>query len=87
VQLGGAVDVLDVVVLVLRVVELAGGFELELELETGGGELPPEVVEPISPHLMLEKVMWVFGLLARIVVGLPSVLLQGPLLPLSSQFM
>lgn len=56
-QLGGAVDVLDVVVLVLRVVELAGGFELELELETGGGELPPDVVEPISPHLMLEKVI------------------------------
>lgn len=53
-QLGGAVDVLDVVVLVLRVVELAGGFELELELETGGGELPLDVVEPISPHLMLE---------------------------------
>lgn len=44
--------------LVFRVVELAGGFELELELEleTGGGEPPPDVVEPISPHRMLEKV-------------------------------
>lgn len=55
-QLGGPVDVLELVVLVFKVVELAGGFELELELETGGGELPPDVVEPISPHRMLEKV-------------------------------
>jgi hypothetical protein len=58
VQLGGDVDVLDVVVLVFRVVELAGGFELVLELvlelETGGGEPPPDVVEPMSPHRMLE---------------------------------
>lgn len=51
----GADDVLEEVVLVFRVVELAGG--LEVELETGGGELPPDVVEPMSPHRMLEKVM------------------------------
>ena len=46
-----------------------------------------EAVEPMSPHLMLEKTTWVSGCCARMLDGLPSVLEQGPLLPLSSQFM
>jgi len=49
--------------------------------------LPSENVEPISPHLMFEKVTEVPGVCDSIVVGSPAVLLQGPELPLSNQFM
>src|SRR4051794_17471487 len=71
-----AEDVFDDVVVV-------GIVELELELE------PPvlPVVEPMSPQRMLEKTTCVPGFWAMMLAGFPSVLLQGPELPLSSQFM
>lgn len=47
----------------------------------------PDPVDPISPHLMFEKVTEVPGSLDWMVDGIPAVLLQGPELPLSSQFM
>lgn len=51
------------------------------------GLLPPENVEPMSPHRMLLKTTCVVGLFWRMREGLPSVVEQGPLLPVSSQFM
>jgi hypothetical protein len=70
-----AVDVLEVVVVVVVLVVVVPE--------------PPEPlkVEPISPQRMLEKTTWVVGFCALIRSGFPSVLLQGPELPLSSQFM
>jgi hypothetical protein len=48
---------------------------------------PTENVEPISPHLMFEKVTEVPGVVDSMVDGFPAELLHGPSLPLSSQFM
>jgi len=72
-----------VVVLEVVFVELVRD-ELELLLP------PPEevlTVDPISPQRMFEKTTWVPGSWEMMFEGLPSVLVQGPLLPLSSQFM
>jgi hypothetical protein len=63
---------------VVEVVEL----ELELELTPGA-----EPVDPMSPHLMFDQVTDVPGSSAKMVDGSPAVLLHGPALPLSSQFM
>jgi hypothetical protein len=57
--------------------------ELELLLPPWPGRL---YVEPMSPHLTLEKVTPVVGLFWIMSDGLPSVAEQGPLLPESSQF-
>jgi hypothetical protein len=71
----------------LEVVELLRVVE-NVVLDAGGGGGAVEfVVDPMSPQRMLEKTTCVLGLLARMLDGLPSVLLQGPALPLSSQFM
>lgn len=51
--------------------------------------VPPVIVppvDPISPHRMLLNTTCVLGLFCLIKAGLPSVEEQGPLLPLSSQF-
>ena len=79
-----------VVVAEVEVVGLVVGTEvvvLDMEVVVVVVDFPPPKVDPISPHLMLEKVTEVPGSLARIVAGLPAVLLHGPELPLSSQFM
>jgi hypothetical protein len=55
--------------------------------DPGLGGPPGENVEPISPHLMFENVTYVPGVVDSIVAGFPAVLLHGPELPLSSQFM
>ena len=88
------VDVVMVEVLVVLVEVLVVLDEVELDVFDEVVELdeedPPvvvDVVEPMSPHRMLEKMTCVFGSWDRMVAGLPAVLLQGPLLPLSSQFM
>lgn len=84
VRLVGVVVVVGlVVVLEVVFVELVR-VELELLLP------PPEEVwpvDPISPQRMFEKTTWVPGSSETMFEGLPSVLVQGPLLPLSSQFM
>jgi hypothetical protein len=65
---------------VLLVVEIDDDDDDEL--------LPPGLgpVDPISPHLMFEKVTEVPGSFASMVDGIPAVLLHGPELPLSNQF-
>jgi hypothetical protein len=82
------VEVVEVVrvVWVVDVVEV-GRVLVELVVTLVEVELPPGLpkVDPISPQRTFEKITCVFGLFARIVDGLPSVLLQGPEPPLSSQ--
>jgi hypothetical protein len=75
------VVVADVVVVLLVFVETDDDDDDEL--------LPPvpDPVDPISPHLIFEKITEVPGSFASMVDGIPAVLLQGPELPLSSQFM
>src|SRR4051812_44920804 len=49
-------------------------------------QLDPKVV-PISPHLILENVTDVSGMVFRMFFGSPSVALHGPLLPPSNHVM
>lgn len=60
----------------------------ELVDDIGGGTDPKtsKYVEPISPHLISDQVVYVPGVCDSISEGFPAVLLHGPLLPLSSQF-
>jgi hypothetical protein len=74
------VDVCTVVLVLFVVVVVIFIDELELEL-TG-----VDPVDPMSPHLILLKVTDVPGSFASIVEGFPALLLHGPELPLSSQF-
>ena len=79
--------VADVVVacLVDELVLVFVGVAVEISVELD--DIGADPVEPISPHLILPKVTDVLGSFASIVEGFPAELLQGPELPLSSQFM
>jgi hypothetical protein len=72
---GVAVDALDVV-------SVVPDFDVVVP-----EPLPLENVEPMSPQRMPLKTTCVVGLFLMMLVGLPSVASQGPLLPPSSQFM
>ncbi len=61
--------------------------DVDVDTVHTGVEPPVGTVEPMSPQQMLENTTCASGWLARMTAGLPSALLHGPLLPLSSQFM
>jgi len=90
------VAVFVVVILVAELVMVAGfdvaGFEVAVVSVLAFDEVvvpepPPLKVEPMSPQRMLLNTTCVVGLFWIMSAGLPSLVLQGPLLPVSSQFM
>lgn len=84
------VDFVAAVVVVDLNVVAVDAFEV-VDVDTLEEEVVPEPppllnVLPMSPQRMLLKTTCVVGLFWRMSSGLPSVVLQGPLLPVSSQF-